>query len=265
MPRADLPVCLPRCPALLKGVAAPRSAPRGACLSRRSPRDAAALSRARSGPGPLAVPPRSAPPLRRLFHCSIELLYYRTSVPSNERLVGEADVDTAVARHRQTRGRPRTLQLVADHGRLVDPAFVPREPIWVARASSPGAARLSPGETTHRTPGRAARERASMPAAQPGTAPRHSRAPGGDHAVPPARRAPEASPGRPKPAARGKAPLRLTRRGRLAVTSTVVLLIAAGSMAASMAAAGGSRAGAPAHQAARAQAAVQAAPGVTRG
>jgi len=72
-----------------------------------------------------------------------------------------------------------------------------------------------------------------------------------------ARRPPKA-----KAAARRRVPLRLTRRGRLAITSTVVVLIAAGSMTASMAIAGTARAGAhpgvPPHPAVPAQAAAQA-------
>jgi hypothetical protein len=72
-----------------------------------------------------------------------------------------------------------------------------------------------------------------------------------------------------KESARGRAPLRLTRRGRLAITSTVVVFIAAGSMAASMALAGAARAaahsGVPAHQAVPVQGAVQAAAGAVQG
>src|SRR5712691_3765243 len=121
-----------------------------------------------------------------LLHCSIELLYYRTSVPSNERLVREADVNATVVAER----RPYYLQLVTDHGRLVNPAFVPGEPIWVARVPA-GAGQ------------------AAVRAVNSGR--------------PPVGRPPSAA-GRRDRAAHGQPPVRLTRRGRLVITSAVVAL-----------------------------------------
>jgi hypothetical protein len=169
--------------------------------------------------------------------------------------------------------RPHYLQLVADHGRLVDPAFVPREPIWVARGQ------VGAGQLPH--------VRRSLAAGRPeATSSDGPRPPAGPPEAT-ARPAGEASPASPaprrqgasgqeparrpvaaKPVPRGRAPLRLTRRGRLAITSTVVVLIAAGSMAASMAVAGTARAGAhpgvSPHPAVPVQAAVQVA-GAVRG
>jgi hypothetical protein len=151
---------------------------------------------------------------------SIELLYYRTSVPSNERLDREANVSATVAerggRVRAIRnhsscdarsanmqpnprtskpvprtsapgeGRPNHLRLVADHGRVIDPAFIPRE---AARPAGPVLKREA-GDAPRRA----------------GAAPRRE-----------ARVA-------------GRRPVRLTRRGRLVVTSTIVLLVAVASM-----------------------------------
>ena len=151
--------------------------------------------------------------------------------------------------------RPHYLQLVADHGRLVDPAFVPREPIWVARGQ------LGAGQLTQLRSLPAAGRPAAVgrPAGEAWPGPRRQGASGQE----PARR-----PLNAKAAPRGRAPLRLTRRGRLAITSTIVVLIAAGSMAASMAIAGTARAGAHPgvlpHPAVPVQAAVQAA-GAVRG
>jgi hypothetical protein len=168
-------------------------------------------------------------PLPRLplSHCSIELLYYRTSVPSNERLVREANVNATVAerggrarsirnhgsrdaRHRRSRPNPWTsatsmqvkvsaksavpgarrpshLRLVADHGRIVDPDFQPGRPVWVNGV--PVRANRGEGAVRHTNGQRgAARARA------------------------------------------GRTPARLTRRGRLVLTSGIVLLIAVASM-----------------------------------
>jgi hypothetical protein len=182
-----------------------------------------------------AVPLSALSPCCRVFRChvlvrncasletiqrSIELLYYRTSVPSNERLVREANVNATVAErggrarairnhgprgtgraHGHARqqanpkplrsaprtgtsseGRPNHLRLVVDHGRVIDPAFVPRQ---------------------------GARPAESVPNRGAGDVPRRVGA-------------------TPGPAGRRR--VRLTRRGRLVVTSTIVLLIAAASM-----------------------------------
>lgn len=194
--------------------------------------------------------------------CSIELLYYRTSVPSNERLAREADVSAKVAARKraitgrtapgqtlrarttvprqadrmaprqvprqvprvapggaasaseQTRARIRRaagagnsshLRLVTLHGRLVDPGFLPVEPVWVA--------------------GRIVRNEG---APQPGR-----RAAAGRRDAAAARRAgAQAGNG----AARGTG-VRLTRRGRLVITAALIMLIAVASMVASMVAA----------------------------
>jgi hypothetical protein len=138
----------------------------------------------------------------QLPHCSIELLYYRTSVPSNERLVREANVTATVAerggktrtirnqgprdaRHRRPQPNPRTprpshLRLVADHGQMVDPDFQPGRPVWVSGTWASGTA--VPAHPAH--------------------------------------------PGAPA----GRARMRLTRRGRLMLTSAAVLLIGVASM-----------------------------------
>jgi hypothetical protein len=168
---------------------------------------------------------------------SIELLYYRTSVPSNERLVREANVTATVAERggkarairnrsplhvqpdsRQANlrtpspvpkagapgeGRRNHLRLVADHGRVIDPAFIPRQ----------GA-----------TPGGPVPKREGKDAPQRVTPPRGEAQPGGRRTA-----------GR-RPAASGRRPVRLTRRGRLVVTSTIVLLIAIACMAVASAA-----------------------------
>jgi hypothetical protein len=151
--------------------------------------------------------------------------------------------------------RPHYLQLVADHGRLVDSAFVPREPIWVARQQV-GASQLAHGR---RSLAAGRPEAVARPAGKASPAPRRQGVSGQESA----RRPVDA-----KPAPRRRPPLRLTRRGRLAITSTVVVLIAAGSMAASMAVAGTARAGAhpgvSPHPAVPVQAAVQAV-GAVRG
>ena len=145
--------------------------------------------------------------------------------------------------------RPHYLQLVADHGRLVDPAFVPREPVWVARGQ------VGAGQLPHvrRSLAVSRPEAVARPAGEASPAPRRKGPPGQE---------PASRPLGAKAVPRGRAPLRLTRRGRLAITSTVVILVAAGSMAASMAIAGTARAGAhpgvPPHPAVQVQA-VQAA------
>ena len=89
--------------------------------------------------------------------------------------------------------RPNHLKLVADHGRMVDPAFRPGRPVWVS----------------------------GVPV----------RAAGEDEAV----RRVKGVPG-PAPAAAGRKRVRLTRRGRLVLTSGIVLLIAVASMVAASAA-----------------------------
>ncbi len=183
-----------------------------------------------------------------LLHCSIELLYYRTSVPSNERLVREADVNATVAER-----RPHYLELVADHGRLVNPVFVPREPIWVARVPA------GSGQAGVR-----AVDSGRLPAGRPPSAAgrRDGAARGREAARPAAGRRGTAG---QEPAGQ----VRLTRRGRLVITSAVVVLIAAGSMGASVAVAGAAGAmahpGGPVHSASPAQPVIQAAAGAPRG
>jgi len=146
-------------------------------------------------------------------------------------LVREADVNATVVAER----RPYYLQLVTDHGRLVNPAFVPGEPVWVARVPA-GAGQ------------------AAVRAVNSGR--------------PPVGRPPSAAVRRDR-AAHGQPPVRLTRRGRLVITSAVVALIAAGSMGASVALAGTARAvahpGGPVHSASPAQPVAQAAAGTPRG
>ncbi len=97
-------------------------------------------------------------------------------------------------------GRPNHLRLVADHGRVIDPAFIPRE---AARPAGPVLKREAED-----APRRAE------------TAPRREARAAGHG---------QARTGRERAAA-GRRPVRLTRRGRLVVTSTIVLLIAVASM-----------------------------------
>jgi hypothetical protein len=212
---------------------------------------------------PLVVLPRPRSPCPRsklrlsleTIQRSIELLYYRTSVPSNERLVREANVNATVAerggkarairnrgprdvRHDRPQANPRTqtnlwthspaprvgrpggvrpshLRLVADHGRVIDPALIPRQAARPAGSVTGGEARdaLRGVGAAPRREARAAGQGQGWPSHGPAGRGRASRA-----------RADE------RREVAGRRPVRLTRRGRLVVTSTIVLLIAIASM-----------------------------------
>lgn len=212
---------------------------------------------------PLAVPPRPRLPCPRsklrlsleTIQRSIELLYYRTSVPSNERLVREANVSATVAerggkaraiRNRGPRDarrgglqanprtqanlrmhspaprvggpggrRPGHLRLVADHGRVIDPAFIPRQAARPAGSVTGREARDAP-----RRAGAAPRREARVSGQGQGR-PSHGRA---------SRARASQGPANERREVAGRRPVRLTRRGRLVVTSAIVLLIAIASM-----------------------------------
>jgi hypothetical protein len=155
---------------------------------------------------------------------SIELLYYRTGVPSNERLILEADVRATVAERADgtsttVRGGPedvihRTqarLRLVAADGRLVPQGSA------AAPSAAPPTARQGAAQTPQP---RVAHELAVT---------RRSRqARAGDRAV------------------KARTPVRLTRRGRLVVTAAAMLAIGAASIGVAGAAQATGHSGAPA-------------------
>jgi hypothetical protein len=182
---------------------------------------------------------------------SIELLYYRTGVPSNERLVREANVNATVAerggrprtiRNRGPRdawrgkaqpnprtltaapgagpsggGRPNHLRLVADHGRVIDPAFIPRQS---ARPT---------GSVPNEAAGNAARAGAAAPRAGAAAPQREARAAVRGQGLTGRGRASRGRAARRREVT-GRRPVRLTRRGRFVITSMIVLLIAVASM-----------------------------------
>jgi hypothetical protein len=159
--------------------------------------------------------------------------------------------------------RPNHLRLVADHGRVIDPVFIRREaarPAGSVPNREAGDAPWRPGTVPRREARtavqaqvRASRERGGRAAGQgripeqPGRAAGQGRIPeqpgraAGQGRIPeqPGRgadreRVSRERAGRQRARERrevaGRRPVRLTRRGRLVVTSTVVLLIAIASM-----------------------------------
>jgi nucleoid-associated protein YgaU len=178
---------------------------------------------------------------------SIELLYDRTGVPSNERLRWEADVRATVAeradRTSATVGRgpggvmPRTT--------AARPAAPGRRAAGqekrATRPQGTGALRLvaADGRVLPRPPAAAQQPRAQQPRAQQPRAQQRHRP-----AAPLERRAACQDGERAGRAAR--TPLRLTRRGRIVVTAAAVLAIGAASIAVSGAAQATGHSSAPA-------------------
>jgi hypothetical protein len=103
--------------------------------------------------------------------------------------------------------RPAHLRLVSDHGRMIDPGFTPGRPVWVTGVSVSNTGKGEPGQRAEARPRREA-EAAGRGGREPGAVRRDARA---------------ASRG-------GRRSVRLTRRGRFLVSSTLILLIAVASM-----------------------------------
>lgn len=102
--------------------------------------------------------------------------------------------------------RPAHLRLVSDHGRMIDPDFTPGCPVWVTGVSVSNRGKGEPRQRAEAHPRREAA--AGRGGREPGAVRRDARA---------------ASQG-------GRRSVRLTRRGRFLVSSTLILLIAVASM-----------------------------------
>ncbi|HEX4834662.1 MAG TPA: hypothetical protein VH478_26610 [Trebonia sp.] len=157
----------------------------------------------------------------------------------------------------QPRGRGAHLRLVADQGRLVDPDFQPEVPVWVTAVAArireiEGAGRMPGADApsgTSTAAGRGGTRHAARPdsaarvapasavglvsvdSAALGPGPAIGRAPGDDaRSRRKARPAPRLGRLRPRRGAVAAGGVRLTRRGRLVITVTLMMLVAVASM-----------------------------------
>ncbi len=133
-------------------------------------------------------------------------------------------------------GRRNHLRLVADHGRVIDPAFLPQqaatpgEPVPNREAGDAPRPVMTAPRREARTAGQGQRQAGRERAAEEGAG-RERAAGERAHLERAAERQARRGRAEEQRAAAGRRPVRLTRRGRLVVTSTIVLLIAIASMA----------------------------------